>query len=118
MCSSDLVKLYVDDAFHDLSPKRPECLVKAPGYYGLPYRMLLPVGCDNLYMAGRCVTADIQAHMSTRNVVGCMIMGQAAGVAAALCGQRDCNSRELPYDILREQLLHQEVILEVEKVVE
>ena len=99
--------------FQDLWPKRKEWEICEPGFYGMPYRMLLPGGCDNLYMAGRCVTGDIEAHMSTRNTVGCMIMGQGAGVAAALCARADCGSRELPYGRLREELLAQNVILEV-----
>lgn len=104
----DEIGLY---GFHDLSPKRPECEIGAPGFYGLPYRMLLPSGCENLLMAGRCVTADVEAHMSTRNTVCCMVMGQAAGVAAALCAMGDLNTRQLPYDQLRAGLLSQGVIL-------
>lgn len=105
----DEVGLY---AFHDLSPKRAHCLVKEPGFYGLPYGMLLPKGCGNLYMAGRCVTSDIEAHMSTRNTVACMVMGQAAGVAAALCAKQGLTTRALPYALLRQALLAQGVILD------
>ena len=75
--------------------------------------MLLAKGCENLYMAGRCVTTDIVAHMSTRNTVGCMVMGQGAGVAAALCARQGCGSRSLPYPELRSALLEQGVILDV-----
>lgn len=106
----DEIGLY---GFHDLAPKREHCKIQPPGFYGLPYRMLLPRGCQNLFMAGRCVTADIEAHMSTRNTVSCMLMGQAAGVAAAICAQEGCNSRSLPYRELREELLKQDVILSV-----
>lgn len=106
----DEIGLY---GYHDLAPTRKHCFSDAPGFYGFPYRMILPVGCDNLYMAGRCVTHDVEAHMSTRNTVGCMIMGQAAGVAAALCAVKDCGSRELPYAELRAKLLEQDVILDV-----
>ncbi|MBR1814470.1 MAG: FAD-dependent oxidoreductase [Lachnospiraceae bacterium] len=105
----DEIGLY---GFHDYGGKDETCLPKAPGFYGFPYRMLLAKGCDNLYMAGRNVTTDIYAHMSTRNTVGCMIMGQGAGVAAALCAQKGCMSRELPYEELREKLLEQGVVLE------
>ncbi len=106
----DEIGLY---AFHDLAPKKPELFAKDPGFYGFPYRMLLAKGCDNLLMAGRCVTEDIQAHMSTRNTVGCMVMGQGAGVAAALCAQADCSTRQLAYQKLKKALLEQSVILEV-----
>ncbi len=106
----DEIGLY---AYHDLAPTRPHCFTDAPGFYGFPYRMLLPKGCSNLFMAGRCVTLDIEAHMSTRNTVGCMVMGQGAGVAAALCAAKDCGNRELPYEELREALLGQGVILDI-----
>ena len=106
----DEIGLY---GFHDLAPKHPEYFPKEPGFYGFPYRMLLPKGISNLFMAGRCVTEDIVAHMSTRNVVGCMIMGQGAGTAAALCAQKNCNSRALSYEELRKELLKQDVILDI-----
>lgn len=106
----DEIGLY---GFHDLcNDKHPECVIADPGFYGFPYRMLLPKGCDNLFMAGRCVTADLKAHMSTRNVPGCQVMGQGAGVAAALCAARNCTSRQLPYSELRKSLLDQDVILD------
>ena len=108
----DEIGLY---GFQDMVEKDPSTRIHDPGYYGLPYRMLLPKGIDNLYVAGRCVTRDLMAHNSTRNTVSCMIMGQAAGTAAALCAEKDCTTRQLPYGMLREALLKQEVILEAGK---
>ena len=106
----DEIGLY---GFHDLMKESsPECEIKAHGFYGFPYRMLLPVGVDNLFMAGRCVTLDIKAHMSTRNCPGCQLMGQGAGVTAALSAQKGCKSRELDYKELRKVLLEQGVILD------
>lgn len=106
----DEIGLY---GFHDLANEHhPECVIAEPGFYGFPYRMLLAKGCDNLFMAGRCVTTDLKAHMSTRNVPGCQVMGQGAGVAAAMCAAKNCTSRELPYGELREALLKQDVILD------
>ncbi len=108
----DEIGLY---GFHDLASvqKRPDLFVQnGTGFYGFPYRMLLPVGVKNLFMAGRCVTPDAEAHMSTRNTVGCMIMGQAAGAASALCVAKSCFSRELPYEELRGELLKQDVVLD------
>lgn len=119
----DEIGLY---GYHDLGARgiefgdRPEEMQKhpcrrvgKPGYYGFPYRMILPKGIDNLFMAGRCVTADAEAHMSTRNTIGCMVLGQAAGIAAAVCAEKELDSRSLPYSQLRERLLGQGVILEV-----
>lgn len=105
----DEIGLY---AFHDFAPKHPELFCKVPGFYGLPYRMMLPVGADNLYMVGRSVTFDIKAHMSTRNTVCCMEMGQAAGIAAAMCAEKAIRTREIDYRDLRSALLEAGVILE------
>ena len=61
-------------------------------------------GLENLLAAGMMITSDHDAHMSTRNTVACMGQGQAAGTAAALCAERDCGTRDLPYPVLREAL--------------
>jgi hypothetical protein len=42
--------------------------------------------------------------MSTRNTVSCMAQGQATGTAAALCAQKGCGTRDLPYRDLRQAL--------------
>ena len=105
----DEIGLY---AFHDFAPKHSELFCKSPGFYGLPYRMMLPVGADNLFMVGRSVTYDINAHMSTRNTVCCMEMGQAAGTAAAICAKKNIQTRDIDYAELRQALLEAGVILE------
>jgi hypothetical protein len=87
--------------FHDFAPRFQ---VKNGGTYGIPYRALLPKGIDNLLAAGMLITSDQRPHMSTRNTVCCMGQGQAAGTAAALCAARDCGTRDLPYEELREAL--------------
>ena len=52
--------------------------------YHVPFRSLLPLGCDNLILAGRCISGDFYAHSSYR-VAGCVVpMGEAAGFAASM----------------------------------
>lgn len=104
----DEIGLY---AFHDFAPKHEELFSRDPGFYGLPYRMMLPVGAENLFMVGRSVTYDINAHMSTRNTVACMEMGQGAGTAAAICARENLKTREIDYKTLREALLRDGVVL-------
>jgi hypothetical protein len=87
--------------FHDSAPRLQ---IQNGGTYGIPYKALRPVGVDNLLVSGMLITADHDAHMSTRNTVCCMGQGQAAGTAAALCAAGDCGTRELPYSDLREAL--------------
>jgi len=53
-------------------------------YYQLPYRTLLPKGVRNLLVAGRSSGGDRISHASTRNMSCCAVLGQGAGIAAAL----------------------------------
>jgi FAD dependent oxidoreductase len=54
------------------------------GYNQLPYRMILPVGIDNLLVAGRCAGMTHEGQSAARVSGACFVMGQAAGTAAAL----------------------------------
>ena len=51
--------------------------------YGIPYRILVPKGFANLWVAGRCVSTDVKVHGSLRVQPAASMMGQAAGTAAA-----------------------------------
>ena len=66
-------------------------------YYGIPYRIMLPVGIRNMYVVGRCVSCDRVMLSSIRVMPACMIMGQAAGVAASLVN----NSNIRDIDIIK-----------------
>ena len=63
--------------------------------YGIPYRALLPKNTVNLLVAGRCISTDRAMQSSVRVVPGCMITGEGAGTAAALCISSNCMPREL-----------------------
>ena len=52
--------------------------------YEIPYRCLLPMGVEGLLVAGRCISADHDAHARSRNMPAGMATGQAAGIAAAV----------------------------------
>ncbi len=53
-------------------------------YYQVPYASMLPRGVSNLLVAGRSSGGDRIAHASTRNMSCCAVLGQGAGVAAAV----------------------------------
>jgi len=77
----------------------------APGEtYGIPYRILLPKGLDNVLTCGRCVSADRYVHASIRVIPACYITGQAAGIAAALAADRGAVPRELPVGDIRSRI--------------
>jgi hypothetical protein len=99
--------------FHDSAPRFQ---IKGGKTYGLPYRSILVKGLENLFAAGMIITSDHEAHMSTRNTVSCMAMGQAAGTAAALCAKKGLrNSRDLPYGELHDALKLGNVWFDAEK---
>ena len=54
------------------------------GYNQLPYRMLLPLGLDNVLVAGRCASMTHEGQSAARVSGPCFVMGEAAGTAAAL----------------------------------
>jgi hypothetical protein len=56
---------------------------EARSYNQLPWRMLVPVGVDNLLVAGRCASMTHEGQSAARASGGCFVMGQAAGTAAA-----------------------------------
>ncbi|NLG49237.1 MAG: FAD-dependent oxidoreductase [Chloroflexi bacterium] len=61
--------------------------------FGYPYRCLLPKEVDNLLVAGRCGSATFLGHAAGKSMGNMMELGQAAGVAAALCSAQGITPR-------------------------
>ncbi|MBK6007490.1 FAD-dependent oxidoreductase [Ramlibacter ginsenosidimutans] len=61
-------------------PKIPE----SRGFNQLPYRMTVPQGLDNVWVAGRCASMSHEAQSAARVTGACFVMGQAVGAAADL----------------------------------
>lgn len=70
--------------------------------YQIPYRILYSKNINNLYMAGRDVSVSHLALSSTRIIESCMSMGQAAGVAAAMCAAKGVSPRDIYNDHIAE----------------
>jgi hypothetical protein len=79
--------------------------------YSIPYRCLLPQGVEGLLVAGRCLSADHDAHASVRVMAQCMAMGQAAGTAAGLAIRDGATPRGIEIGELRAQLMATGAIL-------
>ncbi|GBF76413.1 FAD-dependent oxidoreductase [Paenibacillus sp. 598K] len=79
--------------------------------HGVPYRILLPVGIDNLWVAGRSVSSDRAVQGSLRVMPNCFSMGQAAGTAAVLALRDGTGSRGIVVAELQQRLLEQDVWL-------
>ena len=82
------------------------------GSYDIPYRVLLPVGLENVIVAGRCLSATHGAHASARSIAQCLAMGQAAGTAVALALPIDSSLRELSLPSLQDRLVRDGAVLE------
>ncbi len=63
--------------------------------YQIPLRSLIAKDGQNLMMAGRCFSADQLALSSARVSTTGSMMGQAAGITAALCIRNKCYPRDL-----------------------
>ncbi len=74
------------------------------GAYDIPYRALLPLGFEQLLVAGRCISGTYEAHASYRVKGPCVAMGQAAGLAAAMSVRDGVSPRELSALRLRDEL--------------
>lgn len=72
--------------------------------YDIPLRALLAKDVDNLLLAGRCISGDFIAHSSYRVTGNAVVMGQAAGVVAALSVRYGALVPELPWPIVEEAL--------------
>ena len=77
------------------------------GSYDIPYRCYIARDFDNLYIAGRCLSASKLGMASTRVMGTCAIGGQAIGTAAAQavrdqCGIRDIDIKKLQQTLLRD----------------
>jgi len=80
--------------------------------YHIPYRVMLPEGADNLFVVGRCASTTHEGLAALRIQSHCMVMGQAAGTAAALALDAGCSIREVPMARLQATLRGQGVYLE------
>jgi len=81
-----LGRFYLD--YHDpTTPRRVSRMGKATDQvppYHIPWRSLLVQGATNVLAVGRCLSADRPALSSARVMTTCAMMGQAAGLGAAL----------------------------------
>lgn len=75
----------------------------------LPYRSIIADGFDNLLVPSRCFSADREAFASARVQVGVMGLGQAAGVAAALCVKDNLSVHNVDITKLRQILIDWEM---------
>jgi len=73
--------------------------------FAIPYEALIPAAIEGLLVCEKNISVSHIANGATRLQPVVLGIGQAAGMAAALCVERGCSPRELPVKILQEALL-------------
>ncbi len=81
--------------------------------YQIPLRSLIARDGRNLLMAGRCFSSDQLALSSARVSTTCCMMGQAAGIAAAMAVEKNCDVRDIAPTAVRDILLERGALLDV-----
>ncbi|NLN40537.1 MAG: FAD-dependent oxidoreductase [Clostridiales bacterium] len=79
--------------------------------YSIPYRCLIPIGVKNLLVSGRCISANHVAESSVRAISACMLTGQVAGTAAAMCSKENLMPRDIDIRKLQKTLKQDKVRL-------
>lgn len=92
------------DVHGRFGPTSNEYVVISGDYYGVPYRVMLPAGVEQMLLAGRCISADSAAGGAVRVMPPCMAMGQAVGTAAAMAVKNGCTVRQIDVQALRNRL--------------
>lgn len=73
--------------------------------FTIPYRCLIPVETDGLLVCEKNISVSHIANGATRLQPVVMGIGQAAGMAAAICLELNCQPRDLPVRVLQTALL-------------
>jgi len=88
----------------------PDVVARGRDYY-TPYRSLVPKGIEGLLVAGRCYSATSEAQRISREIPPLMVMGEAAGTAAALSLETGVAPRKVDVTVLQKRLVAQGVNL-------
>ncbi len=90
---------------HNPAGSGTEIVHMPPGeWYEIPYGCLVPKDADNLLVGGRPISVDHALHSSMRVMPPACTIGQAAGLAAALCVRRGGAPASLDGAELRREL--------------
>ena len=77
----------------------------------IPYRCLTPLQCENLLVAGRCYSSTSKANDSANVIPHCIVLGQAAGIAAAIAVEDGVTTGSVNIKKLHAQMRAQDMFL-------
>ena len=92
----------------------PNTHYSTPAPYSLPYRTLYSKNVDNLFFAGRNISATHMAMSSTRVMATCALLGEAVGKAASISVREGLTPHDVylsKLDTLQKKLLNADCFL-------
>ncbi len=104
-----------DDAIYRNIKRRPGiCTDWTTSGVDVPYRILLPKRLDGLLVTGRGASYMRRGHdgAGLRIRSGMMMMGQAAGIAAALAVRNNKSSQKIESETLKQELIKKSIFIE------
>ncbi|MCM8758807.1 MAG: FAD-dependent oxidoreductase [Candidatus Omnitrophica bacterium] len=94
------------DKYKDYLPSKDKLHPPANDWFSIPARCLIPEKAKNLFVAGRCISADHKAMGATRVMATCMATGDAAGTMAASCIEEKCDAQSVPVKKVQQNIIH------------
>ena len=80
--------------------------------YPIPLRSIQADGCPNLFVAGRCISADQTVIDVVRAIGTCAVSGEACGAAAAMLVRERIADGEVPLERLQKALIKGGVLID------
>ena len=111
ICDTIAIGNYANDHHYNTGdiPLQPKSIRWGGRWTGtpftIPYSALIPASTDGLLACEKNISVSHIANGATRLQPVVMNIGQAAGMAAALCAESGCQPRDLPVRVLQEALL-------------
>ena len=111
ICDTIAIGNYANDHHYNTGdiPLQPKSIRWGGRWTGtpftIPYSALIPATVDGLLACEKNISVSHIANGATRLQPVVMNIGQAAGMAAALCAESGCQPRDLPVRVLQEALL-------------
>ncbi|MBR3277246.1 MAG: FAD-dependent oxidoreductase [Eubacterium sp.] len=78
----------------------------------IPYRSIVPKVCDNLFVVGRCCSAEFHANGAMRIIGPSMGTGHAAGLASYVAISEKVRPRDIDGRVIRQMLIAEGVPLD------
>ena len=77
----------------------------------IPYRCMVPTQCRNLLVTGRAYSSDCHVNDSANVIPHCVVLGQAAGIAAAIALEDNVETAKISIPKLHAEMRRQDMLV-------